>query len=84
MIGRHDVDLIFSRAKPVGERRLRFGNFLDALLELSMKLAPEDSPALAMATFLAKYIFALFDQPPAPISLNVVESIRRELVIPGN
>lgn len=35
-IGRHDVDLIFSKCKPVGERRLNFENFLDTILGVSI------------------------------------------------
>ena len=58
-----------------------FENFLDAVLELSLKLFPEDDPVTAMSLCLARYVFALFDQTPAPMSMNVLELIRSELIL---
>jgi len=39
-IGQTDIDLIFSRAKPRGVRKLDFDHFLDSLLELSVRIFP--------------------------------------------
>jgi hypothetical protein len=75
------VDLIFSKAKPVGNRRMQYEHFLDALLELALKLFPDEDPTTALSLCLARYIFALFDQTPAPMSMNVVELIRNDLLI---
>lgn len=83
IIGRHDVDLIFSKAKPVGNRRMHYEHFLDALLELAVKLFPEEDPITALSLCFARYIFALFDQTPAPMSMNVVELIKNELSMPN-
>lgn len=78
-LGRTDVDLIFQKCKPLNTRRLEFEHFLDALLELSLKLYPDDDPIKGFSLFLAKYIFILFDQPPAPNSFNVVDMIFEQL-----
>jgi len=43
-IGRTDVDLIFSKAKPLGVRRLEYEHFLDALLQLAIRIYPEEEP----------------------------------------
>ena len=80
-IGRTEVDLIFSTAKPLGERRLDYEHFLNAILELAIKIFPDDDPTIALANFLARFLFALFDQPPATASMNVVEKIYNDLVI---
>ena len=84
-IGRTDVDLVFTRTKPSsGQRRLTFDCFLDALLELSMKIYPEDEPTKAMSMFLARYLFGLFEQTPSPQSYNIVEAIHSELALTGS
>jgi hypothetical protein len=75
------VDLIFSKSKPVGNRRMQYEHFLDALLELALKLFPDEDPITAMSLCLARYVFALFDQTPAPMSMNVVDLIRNELIL---
>lgn len=79
-VGRTDVDIIFSKSKPAGGlRRLAFENFLDSLLELAIMVYPLDNPTKALSILLAKYIFSLFDQPPAPASSNMIENIFGEL-----
>jgi hypothetical protein len=74
-IGRTEVDLIFTSVKPIRARRLDYDHFLDALLELSIRIYPDADPTTSLANFLARFIFALFDQPPATSSMNVVEKI---------
>lgn len=78
-IGRSEIDLIFSKSKPQGVRRIDFNHFLDALLALAVKIYPDEIPTVALANFLARFIFALFDQPPSPDGVNVIENIIREL-----
>lgn len=79
-IGRTDVDLVFTRSKKSGGlRRLSFDNFLDALLQLSMKIYPDDEPTRALSIFLSKYLFSLFDQVPTPQSMQVINMIYNEL-----
>lgn len=78
-IGRSAIDLIFSKSKPQGVRRIDFDHFLDTLLALAVKIYPDDIPTVALANFLAQFIFALFDQPPSPDGVNVVENIIRQL-----
>mmetsp|Transcript_14853 Transcript_14853/g.20400 ORF Transcript_14853/g.20400 Transcript_14853/m.20400 type:complete len:147 (-) Transcript_14853:89-529(-) len=80
-IGRTDIDLIFSKAKPRGVRKLDFDHFLDSLLELSVRIFPEESPTIALANFLAKFILALFDQPPCSDDVQAIESIISELTL---
>eukprot|EP01035_Chromulina_nebulosa_P024335 gene24335-31665_t len=80
-IGRTEVDLIFSSVKPVGARRMRYEHFLMALLELAIRIFPEADPTTALSNFLSRFIFSLFDQPPAPTSLNVIDKIYKELLI---
>ena len=78
-LGRTDVDLVFQKCKPVNTRRLEFDHFLDALLELSLRLYPDDDPIKGFSIFLCKYIFVLFDQPPVPKSFNIVDLIYEQL-----
>ena len=140
-IGRTDIDLIFSKSKPHGMRRLDYGrlgssfahavtflldpsrplspfstffillsllnplfsqsltfylftssnpllvdsltpsldHFLDSLLELATRIFPDDDPSIALANFLAKFIFALFDQPPTGGDVAIIEQILSEL-----
>lgn len=80
-IGRTDIDLIFSKSKPQGTRRLDYDHFLDSLLELSVRIFPDDDPTIALANFLAKFIFALFDQPPAGNDVIVIEKILGQLAV---
>lgn len=61
--------------KPSRVRRLDYEHFLDALYELSIRIFPYVDPTAALANFLARFIFALFDQPPAPSNINVIENI---------
>lgn len=78
-LGRSECDLIFSKTKQQGARRLDFGHFLDTLLELAVKIYPDEDPTIAMANFLARFVFALFDQPPSAEGVNIIEKILQEL-----
>lgn len=80
-IGRTDIDVIFSKTRAQGMRRLQFDNFLDTLLELAVRIYPNDDPCIALANFLAKFIFALFDQPPSADGVQEIERILDELVL---
>ena len=80
-IGRTDIDLIFSRSKPLGVRRLEFDNFMDTLLELAVRIFPGEDPKVALTNFLAKFVFALFDQPPAEDPGVVLNFIMEELTL---
>jgi hypothetical protein len=80
-IGRTDIDLIFSRSKPLGVRRLEFDNFMDTLLELAVRIFPGEDPKVALTNFLAKFIFALFDQPPAEDPGVVLNFIMEDLTL---
>ena len=46
-IGRTDVDLVFSKAKPLGVRRLQYEHFLDAILQLALRIYPDEEPTKA-------------------------------------
>ncbi len=71
LIGRVEIDLAFTKAKPSnGTRRLSFNNFLDALVELSIKVYPDDEPTTALATFLCRYLFGLLNLAPVPLSIS--------------
>lgn len=65
-VGRTQVDLIFSKAKPSGGRRLGYEHFLDALLALATCVYADQEPIMALSLFLGRYIFALFDHKPCP------------------
>jgi hypothetical protein len=78
-IGRTDIDLIFSRTKPLGVRRLEFDHFTDTLLELAVRIFPDEDPKIALTNFIAKFIFALFDQPPAEDPGAVLAFIMEDL-----
>jgi hypothetical protein len=79
-IGRTDIDLIFSKTKPRGIRRLEFDHFLDTLLELALRIYPDEEPTIALANFLARFIFSLFDQPCAEDGVAEIERILDDLV----
>ena len=80
-IGRSDIDVIFNKTKPHGLRVLLFSNFLDALLELALRIFPDDDPSITLSNFLAKFIFALFDQNPNGNDETVIETILKELSV---
>eukprot|EP01039_Chlorochromonas_danica_P000127 gene127-135_t len=78
-IGRTVIDLIFSKTKPQGVRRLDFDHFLDTMLAMATRIYPDEDPTVALANFLARFIFALFDQSPSPDGVRVVDRILEEL-----
>jgi hypothetical protein len=80
-IGRTEIDLIYSKSKPTGTRRLNFEHFLDSLLQLAIRIYPEEDPRIALANFLARFIFALFDQPPTQDGVVVIDKILNELAL---
>lgn len=47
------------------------------------RLFPDEDPTTAMASFLARFIFALFDQQPVSPSVNIVNQIKQELLLPN-
>lgn len=67
--------------KPVRARRIDYEGFLDSLVELAVRIFPDADPMTSLANFLARFIFALFDQPPAASSMNVIEKIILELQV---
>jgi hypothetical protein len=77
-VGRHDFDLVFTKAKKDGNRRLNYEHFCVALLELACRKYPDDDPPTAFAKLLAKNIFGLFDQPPTD-DVGIVDRIKEEL-----
>mgnify|MGYP001315889130 CR=1 FL=1 len=78
-IQRYELDLIFSKAKPSGKRKLGFGEYLNALLELATNLYPDDDPTTAMTLLLINHIFGLFDQKAAPEDTDVFGQVFQEL-----
>ena len=78
-IGRTDVDLVFSKSKPLGNRRLAYEHFLDALLQLAMRVFPDDEPIKALTFLLANFIFGVFDTEPAPSEEVILENIFNDL-----
>lgn len=77
-VGRHEFDLVFTKAREDGNRRLDFQHFLQALLDLAMRKYPDDDPPTAYAKLLVRNIFGLFDQPPSD-DPNLVDMVRDEL-----
>ena len=78
-VQRYELDLIFSKAKASGKRKLDFEEFLSALLELAVTLYPDDDPTTAMALLLTKHILGLFDQKAAPPNIDVLSTIYKAL-----
>lgn len=78
-IGRTDVDLVFSKSKPLGNRRLAYEHFLDALLQLAMRVFPDDEPIKALTFLLANFIFGVFDTEPAQSEEVILENIFNDL-----
>lgn len=80
-ISRTDIDVVFSKTKPIGIRRLEYDHFLDVLLELAIRIYPDEDPIIALANFISKFIFALFDQPPSKDGEAEIEKILNELTM---
>ena len=59
-VTRTEVDLIFTKAKPKGERRLEFRCFLDALSALSEKRYPDREPADGLRHLLTDHLAPLW------------------------
>ena len=80
-VGRTNVDLVFSKSKPIGNRRLDYEHFLDAVLGIARSVFPEEEPTCAFASILAYYIFGLFDVERCPPQQNkkIIESLADEL-----
>lgn len=81
-IGRTDVDLVFSKAKPLGVRRLEYEHFLDAIMQLALRIYPDEEPTKATTYVLANFIFGVFDgdQPDGPRDGDaIIEQIYNEL-----
>ena len=66
---RHEFDLVFTKAKAVGERRLKFDEFLNALLDLATRKFPRTDPATAFSKLCTSHLFGLFDLQPTFDSL---------------
>jgi hypothetical protein len=76
---RHEFDIIFTKAKPQGARRLLFENFLEALLDLSMRKYPNEDPSVSFSKLLSYHLFGLFDIRPAMES-NAYEVVRTAIL----
>lgn len=79
LLTRGDVDLIFSKAKPLGSRRLDFEHFLVALLEMSIELYPEDDPTTALTKLLVEYMFGVFEETRQSDEREVFDKVYNEL-----
>ena len=53
------VDVLFTKNKPRGERRLCFHNFLMALSDLATLRFPDEDPLTALQNLLTKHLFGL-------------------------
>jgi hypothetical protein len=79
-IGRTDVDLIFTKSKPLGVRRLEYDHFLDALLQLALRIYPDEEPTKALTYVLANFVFGVFEQERGAKDADaVIEQIYSEL-----
>lgn len=74
-ISRTDIDVVFSTTRPKGVRRLEYDHFLDVLLELAVRIFPNEDPIIGLANFLARFVFALFDQQPSHDGEAEIEKI---------
>ena len=80
IVTNHEFDIIFTKAKPQGARRLNFENFLNALLELSIRKFPNEDPSVSFAKLLSYHIFGLFDIQPSIGGSIIHEKIRDEIL----
>ena len=53
------VDVVFTKCKPRGGRRLNYSRFLDALFQLGMVRYPDEDPVNAFTYMLTGHIFGL-------------------------
>ena len=78
-VSRADIDLIFSKVKKVGDRKINYSEFLSSILELALLLYPDTDPKEAVVQTLAGQILGLFDHNPTDQPENAVENIRNGL-----
>lgn len=76
---RHEFDIVFTKAKPQGERRLTFQNFLAALQDLSSRKFPDEDPSVAFAKLLSFHLFGLFDIRPS-LDNQAFEKVRESIL----
>jgi hypothetical protein len=78
-VSRADIDLIFSKVKKVGDRRINYSEFLASIIELALLLYPDVDPKEAVVQTLAGQILGLFDHHPSDQPDIAVEAIRKGL-----
>lgn len=77
-LGRNEADLVFTRHKRPGERRLTYGQFLSVLYELALMRYSEDDPMTAFSKLLAFHVFQI-DETPA-VHVQSRQTVPRELL----
>lgn len=60
------IDVVFAKCRPIGERRLDYSRFLDALLEMAMVRYPDEDPVTAFTYLLSRHIFGLLTESEDP------------------
>ena len=76
---RTEVDLIFTKAKPKGERRLEFEHFLDALSAFSEKKYPGIDPADALQSLITKHLVPQYEM----VQLEMAKTGETEIPVTG-
>lgn len=80
---RHEFDIVFTKAKPLGERRLHFDEFLRALQDLADRKFPGLDPATAFAKLCTSHLFGMFDIQPTVDSL-AYQKVRHDILEDAN
>ena len=78
-INRRNLDLIFSKCTPIGNRRINFEHFLEALKLVAMATYPKEDPTNAFTKILVEHVFGAFDHNAVPPNPAIYEKILNEL-----
>lgn len=78
------VDVVFTKCKNRGERRLNYSRFLDALASLAAVRYPDEDPVTAFTYLLCRHIFGLLASKSGDGAGETTEQVRSELLSQPN
>lgn len=78
------VDVVFTKCKNRGERRLNYSRFLDALAALAAVRYPDEDPVTAFTYLLCRHIFGLLASKGEDHAGETTEQVRSELLAQPN
>lgn len=78
------VDVVFTKCKNRGERRLDYSRFLDALAALAAVRYPDEDPVTGFSFLLSRHIFGLLASKGEDRAGETTQQVRAELLSEPN